>query len=116
MANSIELKATIADVILDKLMDLTLVPVTEKVYGGSTVDAAAADVEIELGSITNPKLLIVIGAPGISIKLVTGTGTAINANPFTVVCKCDTEGFAQASFFVSNSGSQPQNISWLAAE
>ena len=116
MANSIELKATIADVVLDKLMDLTLVPVTEKVYGGSTVDAAAADVEIELGSITNPKVLIVIGAPGISIRLLAATGTVINAYPFAALCKCDTEGFAQASFFVSNSGSQPQQVSWLAAE
>ncbi len=116
MANSIELKATIADVILDKLMDLSAVQITEKVYGGSIVADGATDVAISLGSITNPKILIVVGAPGISIKLVTSTGTVINAYPFAAALKCDTEGFAQTSFYVSNSGSQPQQISWLAAE
>ncbi len=116
MANSIELKATISDVVLDKLMDLSSVQISEKVYGESTIDAAAADVEISLGSITNPKLLIVVGAPGVSIRPVAATGSVIHAYPFAVLAKCDTEGFAQASFFVSNSGSQPQKVSWLAAE
>ena len=111
MADSIALTATVEG--LAKAATLPLTP-AEIVIVKESVAPAAADVEINLGGLTHPKCIVVLGGEGITIRKVATTGSVINANPF--YAECNPAGFAQTSIFVSSGGSQPVTVTVLAAE
>ncbi len=111
MADQVSITAIVEG--LTKTAALPLSP-AETVILKESVAPAAADVEIALGGLTNPKMLVVLAGPGVSIRKVASTGSVLNANPFYAEC-CEP-GMALTSIFVSNAGSQPVQVTILAAE
>jgi len=79
------------------------------------LDAAAADVAVELGGITNPRVIAVYGGTGVSVRLVATTGQVLNADPVALLT-AKASGFAQTTLYLSNSGSQPVSVTVVAAQ
>ncbi|HID63651.1 MAG TPA: hypothetical protein EYP49_13080 [Anaerolineae bacterium] len=88
---------------------------TETFWAEVSVAAEASDVTLKLNLLTDPKILVVIGAKGISFKL-DSTGTdAIRANPVAVVGDED-EGLGIDEILLSNSDTQAHTVTVIAAE
>jgi hypothetical protein len=97
-----------------KTATLSLAPL-ETNSNKMSIAPEAADVEVALPGVTNPKLIAVLASGvGITVRRTAATGTPMHADPF--YCECCSAGFAQASIFISNSGSQPVTVTVLAAE
>lgn len=79
-----------------------------------TVLAAAADVSVALGGMTDPKILAVYGGNGISFKLDSGGTDAIGADPLAIVGD-ETGGLSISEILLSNSGAE-QTVGIFAAE
>jgi hypothetical protein len=74
----------------------------------------ASDTSITLGSITNAKYIVVIGARGISFKLGSGGSDDIGADPFGVVS--DEYGLGENIVLLSNSRPSEQSVIVMAGE
>ena len=80
----------------------------QKIAGG------ASDVNVKLGSLTDPLILCVWGAEGVSFKI-SESGDAIAAYPFA--CLSDTAtGLGISEIWVSNSDEAEQSYTFLAVE
>lgn len=78
------------------------------------VPAGASDTSLKLGLLTDPVVLVVYGATGVSFKL-DSTGTdPIKANPFAVVS--DEDGLSIDEILLSNSAAQEQTVYVYAEE
>lgn len=75
---------------------------------------SADDVEVQLGTLSVPKVIVVMGGKGVSVRLVAVTGTVFPADPMAMLA--DTAGLAQTSIFLSNSDSQEHKVTILACE
>lgn len=78
------------------------------------ITGLATDVNIKLGTLTNPLFLVVWGDTGISVKIANG-GTAMAASPFFAVCNQDT-GLGISEIWVSNSEAAEKTYILLAGE
>ena len=88
---------------------------TEEVWMQVSLEAAASDTVLKLNLLTDPKILVVIGAKGVSFKL-DSTGTdAIAANPIAVLGDED-EGLGIDEILLSNSDSQAHEVTVIAFE
>ena len=88
---------------------------TEKLRLRVQVTAGASDTNIKLGSMTNPKYLVVLGAQDVTIKL-DSTGTdSLGTNPCLYVSD-DDDGLGIDEILVSNAGAGAADIVILAAE
>lgn len=88
----------------------------EEVSGGMPhkIGASETDVNIKLGTLTDPVLLAVWGTIGVSFKI-NATGDAIGAYPFA--CLTDIEnGLGIDEIWVSNSTASEQTYTYLAIE
>lgn len=85
-------------------------------FGGlpQRIAAGAADVNIKLGTLTNPLWLAVFGAEGVTFKIANG-GTALDASPFGFVADIQN-GLGISEIWVSNSHSAQQTVTIMAAE
>ncbi len=79
-----------------------------------SLPTGAAETEVVLGGVSNPKVIAVFGGAGVSARLVGTTGTVLHADPILVLT--NKAGFAQGSLFLSNAGSQPASVTIMAAE
>jgi len=77
------------------------------------LEAGASDVTLTLSLLTNPTLLYVQGASGVSFKLTGGTDV-IPANPCALIT--DADGFANASILLSNSSGVEVDVKVVAIE
>lgn len=87
---------------------------TEEFWTTITVAALASDDSIQLGSLTDPVVVIVIGADGISFKLGDTGADAIGANPVAVVS--DEDGLGIDEVRVSNADAAPHAVTVIAWE
>ena len=76
--------------------------------------ADASDTSLTLGSLTNPKFVMVFGDSDISVKIAAGTD-ALDADPFMVLAD-DKNGLGFASILLSNAGSSERTIYVYAEE
>lgn len=76
--------------------------------------AGALDVEVSLGAVTHPEVLIVNGDKGISWRQVAATGAPIRANPISFMI--DNDGVALDKIYLSNADSQAHLITVIAGE
>ena len=79
-------------------------------------DASGPDaVTMGIGSLTNPKMLVIIGAQGITYSINSGTEKR-NADPIAI--ESNSQGFAlQANTLViENSDTQPHTVVVIAVE
>jgi hypothetical protein len=85
-------------------------------FGGlpQRVGAGVSDLNIKLGTLTNPLWLAIWGAEGITFNT-TLTGSEIDADPFAFLAD-ETNGLGISEIWVSNSSGQEQSITILAAE
>lgn len=87
----------------------------ETFWAEVSLESAASDVVLELNLLTDPKILVVCGAKGISFKL-DSTGTdAIGADPVAVVSDEDA-GLGIDQILLSNSDSQAHDVTVIAIE
>lgn len=85
-------------------------------FGGmpQKIAGLASDVNIKLGTLTNPLFLKVDGAEGVSVKIAE-SGTALKANPWLFIADTDN-GLDISEIWVSNSEPAEVTITILAAE
>lgn len=78
------------------------------------IAASDTDVNVKLGTLTDPVLLAVWGGQGVSFKIASG-GDAIAAYPFA--CLADVQdGLNISEIWVSNSTSSEQDYTYIAIE
>lgn len=78
------------------------------------IDGDDTDVNIKLGTLTDPVILALWGGEGVSFKIASD-GSAIAAYPFA--CLCDVEnGLSISEIWVSNGTSSEQTYTYLAVE
>jgi hypothetical protein len=78
------------------------------------IAASATDVNVKLGSLTDPVLLALWGDEGVSFKISSG-GEAIAAYPFA--CLADlSNGLGISEIWVSNGVASEQNYTYIAVE
>lgn len=88
---------------------------SETFWAEVSLEAAASDVVLKLNLLTDPKMLVVIGAEGISFKL-DSTGTdAIAANPVAVIGDEDA-GLGIDEILLSNGDTQSHTVVVIAME
>ena len=75
--------------------------------------AGASDTSLALALLTNPVLIYVQGASGVSFKVVGGTDV-IPCNPCGLIS--DADGFANASILLSNSSGVEVDVKIVAIE
>ena len=63
----------------------------------------ASDTSLTLGTLTNPKIIMVFGGADVSFKLGSDGTDAIGADPFAVVAD-DGNGLSETIILLSNSG------------
>ncbi len=98
------------------------IPVTEPVIlnlARKTVQdlelpASALDVEVSLGAVTHPEVLIVKGDKGVSWRKVAATGAPVVSNPISFMV--DTDGVALDKIYISNADSQAHLVTVIAGE
>ena len=98
------------------------IPVTEPVVltlARKTVQdielpANALDVEVSLGAVTHPEVLIVKGDKGVSWRQVAATGAPISAYPISFMT--DLDGVVLGTIYVSNADSQAHLVTVIAGE
>jgi hypothetical protein len=87
----------------------------EEFWATVTLPAAASDTVLKLNLLTDPKILIVVGATGVSFKL-DSTGTdAIAADPYAVVANEDA-GLGIDEILLSNSDASEHTVTVVAWE
>jgi len=87
----------------------------ETFWAEVSLPAAASDTVLKLNLLTDPKVLVVLGAKGVSFKL-DSTGTdAIHADPVAVVGDED-DGLGIDEVLLSNSDSQAHDVIIIAME
>jgi hypothetical protein len=88
----------------------------EEVHGGlpQLVAGSATDVNIKLGGLSDPKMLLVWGDDGISFKIASD-GDSLNANPFAALCEIQS-GLGISEIWVSNSEADEKSITVMAIE
>jgi hypothetical protein len=110
-----------ADITLSLAVGGATKSLTDTIATGETISATviletgAADVEVALGGISNPKMIAVFGGVGVSARLVSATGQVFPADPVAIL-SAKTAGIVQASVFLSNSGTQPVTVTVMAAQ
>ena len=84
-------------------------------FSSDTVKMAAgeSDISVTLSRLTDPVLIYVQGASGISFKLTGGTDV-IPANPCALIT--DADGFGNASILLSNSSGVEVDVKIVAVE
>jgi len=88
---------------------------SETFWAEVTLAAAAADEALLLNLLTDPKILVVMGAEGITFKL-DSTGTdAIGADPVAVVAN-ENGGLDIDQILLSNGDTQSHTVTVFAAE
>lgn len=88
---------------------------SETFWAEVSLEAGAADTALKLNLLTDPKILVVFGAKGVSFKL-DSTGTdAIYANPIAIVGDED-DGLDIDEILLSNGDSQAHDVTVFAAE
>ncbi|HUW96435.1 MAG TPA: hypothetical protein VMW58_11670 [Anaerolineae bacterium] len=89
--------------------------IAESFWAEVSVPAGASDTVLKLNLLTDPDVLIILGAEGISFKL-DSTGTdAISADPIAVISN-DADGLGIDEILLSNSDSAPHTITIVAFE
>ncbi len=76
--------------------------------------AGASDTTLTLGSLSNPKFVMVFGESDISVKIASGTD-ALDADPFMVLAD-DKNGLGFASILLSNGGTSERTVYVYAEE
>jgi hypothetical protein len=99
----------------DDTSDATTGSLTEA-HGGLPMKVAglASDVNVKLGTLTDPKFLKVSGAVGITVKIAE-SGTALSANPWLFLSET-TNGLGISEIWISNSEASEATVSILAGE
>jgi hypothetical protein len=110
MAATVTLTVTVAG--LTKTGTMTLAE--SETFAAKSLIATGNDQEKELGLVTVPKYVAAFGDDGVSVSLASA-GSDIQANPFCVVAK-ETNGWAQASLFISSVNTQPVPVTVFADE
>lgn len=88
---------------------------TETFWAEVRLEAGAADTALKLNLLTDPKMLVVIGAKGVSFKL-DSTGTDdINADPVAVV-GCEDAGLGIDEILLSNADAVEHEVTVIAME
>lgn len=88
---------------------------TETFWAEVQLEAGAADVDLKLNLLTDPKILVVMGGKGVSFKL-DSTGTdAIGADPVAVAGNEDA-GLGIDEILLSNSDSVAHMVTIIAFE
>lgn len=77
------------------------------------LEAGASDVSLALSLLTDPVMIYVEGASGVSFKLAGGTDV-IPCNPCALIT--DFDGFTNASILLSNSSGIEVNVKVVAIE
>ena len=89
--------------------------IVEEFWVKTTIAAGASDVNLKLNFLTDPDILIVLGATGISIKL-DSTGTdSIGADPMAVISDADA-GLGIDEILISNSDSVEHSVTIISFE
>lgn len=85
-------------------------------HGGLPMKIAglASDVNIKLGTLTDPLFLKVSGSVGVSFKIASD-GTAISANPWAFLSEV-TNGLGISEIWISNSDPSEATVTILAGE
>lgn len=116
---SIRVLASLLDGTTTYLSDDTAAATTgnlTEAHGGlpMLVAGLASDVNVKLGTLTDPKFLKVSGSVGVSIKIASG-GTAISANPWAFLSEV-TNGLGISEIWISNSDPSEATVTILAGE
>jgi hypothetical protein len=77
------------------------------------LQAGASDISLTLSLLTDPTMIYVEGASGVSFKLAGGTDV-IPCNPCALIC--DGDGFSNASLLLSNSSGVEVDVKVVAIE
>lgn len=78
------------------------------------IPGSTTDLNIKLGTITQPKFLKVAGDQGVSFKIAEG-GTAISANPWAFLADLD-DGMQISEVWITNSEPDEKEVTILAVE
>jgi hypothetical protein len=111
MANQVNVVATILSFTDSDSQPLV---VTEKVDFEISIPPSTTDMEVSLTGIAAPKVLLVKGARGISVRLA-ALGTPIPCNKYFLMTNVDVPS-ALASILISNGDTQAHTITVVAAE
>jgi hypothetical protein len=116
---SIRVQASLLDGSTTFLSDESTAAVTGAVtegHGGlpMSIPPTTTDLNIKLGTLSDPKFLKVKGVQGVSIKIAEN-GTSIPANPWAFLSDVD-DGLGISEIWVSNSEAQAASVIIVAAE
>ncbi len=94
--------------------DPVVLSLSRKTVQDIELPANALDVQVSLGAVTHPEVLIVLGDKGISWRQVAATGAPIPANPISFMT--DLDGVALGTLYLSNADSQAHLVTVIAGE
>ncbi len=94
--------------------DPVVLSLSRKTVQDIELPAGALDVEVSLGAVTHPEVLIVSGDKGISWRQVAATGAPIPAYPISFMT--DQDGLALDKIYISNADSQAHLVTVIAGE
>ena len=109
--SSLQVTGTLDGIPVTEPVVLTL---SRKTVQDIELPANSLDVEVSLGAVTHPEVLIVKGAKGVSWRQVAATGAPIPANPISF--QTDLDGVALGTIYLSNNDSQAHLITVIAGE
>ena len=109
--SSLQVAGTLDGIPVTEPVVLTL---TRKTVQDIELPANSLDVEVSLGAVSHPEVLIVKGAKGVTWRQVAATGAPIPANPISF--QTDLDGVALAQIYLSNADSQAHLITVIAGE
>lgn len=76
---------------------------------------AAADISVALGGLTDPQVVVVVGAEGVSFKLGAAGVDSVGADPIAVVAD-EVNGLGIAAVLLSNSTGVERDVTVIAWE
>ncbi len=94
--------------------DPVILSLSRKTVQDIELPANALDVQVSLGAVTHPEVLIISGDKGISWRQVAATGAPIPAYPISFLT--DLDGVALAQIYLSNADSQAHLVTVIAGE
>ncbi len=109
--SSLQVTGTLDGIPVTEPVILTL---SRKTVQDIELPANSLDVEVSLGAVTHPEVLIVKGAKGITWRQVAATGAPISANPISF--QTDLDGEALDKIYISNADSQAHLVTVMAGE
>ena len=109
--SSLQVTGTLDGIPVTEPVVLTL---SRKTVQDIELPANSLDVEVSLGAVTHPEVLIVKGAKGVTWRQVAATGAPIPANPISF--QADLDGVALAQIYLSNADSQAHLVTVIAGE